>query len=97
MTSSTVFLFILLSMVYLFVETAARQDCGPHYCLTRKHNCDIALCTDDYVEMDYPELCRCCPQCYKIKGDGESCGEENFAVCGPNLKCVRGVCIKNKI
>ncbi|XP_028135712.2 serine protease HTRA3-like [Diabrotica virgifera virgifera] len=87
--------YILFFVIYLSLVATAKEGCGPHYCDTLKPQCAVPKCTANQIlVLKNPQLCRCCPQCYTIKGEGEPCREESYTVCGSNLKCIRKVCVK---
>uniref|UniRef100_A0A6P7FLB3 Uncharacterized protein LOC114330566 isoform X2 n=1 Tax=Diabrotica virgifera virgifera TaxID=50390 RepID=A0A6P7FLB3_DIAVI len=94
MASCRPLFFIVLSVVFLSLIgkwcslAAGRGNCGPNYCDDKHDSCVVRHCAANQIAKTYPPYCRCCLECYTVKGLGEQCGEEIYAVCGPNLQCV---------
>uniref|UniRef100_A0A6P7FI24 Serine protease HTRA3-like n=1 Tax=Diabrotica virgifera virgifera TaxID=50390 RepID=A0A6P7FI24_DIAVI len=84
-------LLFLISIAYLFEISSAEVNCKPD-CSLVKVKCIDPRCPANQIEKRVPELCRCCPQCYAVKGLGERCGLQIFAVCKKGLICINNKC-----
>lgn len=58
---------IILSKVVGF---STPEPCSAHYCDDKVYPCPFVNCTDGKIPLKVPELCRCCPSCYKVNGKG---------------------------
>ncbi|CAG9826316.1 unnamed protein product [Diabrotica balteata] len=88
MISYRISILLLFSVAYLIETTSADATC----CDNNKQVCIDPHCKPNQIAKRVPELCRCCPQCYTIKGLRQSCGDQIFAVCKKPLICISNRC-----
>ncbi|KAG5878742.1 hypothetical protein JTB14_021781 [Gonioctena quinquepunctata] len=99
MNNSTCFLKYIIILVWITVNfenvTTDTEKCGPHYCDNKRFNCGIILvppCPCNETSRVVPELCSCCPKCYKTLNEGEKCGNDPKSICADGLKCINNIC-----
>nr|CAI5837164.1 unnamed protein product [Callosobruchus analis] len=55
-----------LILFSLYASTLCQKRCPSTVCDNIKVKCVAVECSEGYVEKIVPELCRCCPYCYKL-------------------------------
>ncbi|VEN56794.1 unnamed protein product [Callosobruchus maculatus] len=86
-------LVILVLLFSLYVYTLCEKRCPSTICDDIKVKCQAVECSEGFVEIIVPELCRCCPYCYKLINGGGNCSNPWETVCANGYKCnIKGVC-----